>query len=106
MSCSFTGAIVALTKLGPHTIHNLVLPNLKDYVATLEDTMTELAPDASPEERVRRLEATKCYSALLVSPMTHCLLARAQQWRLDCPSSCCGFLSLRSRAATAICFNA
>ena len=29
--------------------------------------MAELAPDASAEERVRRLEATKCYSALLVS---------------------------------------
>lgn len=69
------GAIVALTKLGPHTIHNLVLPNLKDYVATLEDTMTALAPDASAEDRVRRLEATKCFSALLVSPVTLCRLA-------------------------------
>ena len=78
-SCSSSGAIVALTKLGPYTIHNLVLPNLKDYVATLEDTMTELAPDASAEERVRRLEATKCYSALLVSPMTHRRLTRAQR---------------------------
>ena len=65
------GAIVALTKLGPHTIHNLVLPNLKGYIATLEDTMAELGPDASADERVRRLEATKCYSALLVSPMPH-----------------------------------
>jgi hypothetical protein len=29
--------------------------------------MAELAPDASADDRVRRLEATKCYSALLVS---------------------------------------
>ena len=59
------GAIVALTKLGPHTIHSLVLPNLKEFIGALEPSISALAPDSSVEERIKRLEATKCYSALL-----------------------------------------
>lgn len=53
------GAIVGLTKLGPHTIHNLVLPHLQAY-------MTRLEPERlSATDSVKRLEASKCYSALL-----------------------------------------
>ena len=52
------GAIVALTKLGPHTIQKLVLPNLKAY-------MTRLQPEQEASDPIKRQEATKCFSALL-----------------------------------------
>jgi hypothetical protein len=50
--------------------------------------MAELAPDASAEERVRRLEATKCYSALLVSRTN----AHARTGRRASDNMCCFLL--------------
>ena len=46
------GSVVALTKLGPLTIHNLVLPNLKSYMARLE-------PELNDSKPLKRLEASK-----------------------------------------------
>eukprot|EP01050_Picozoa_sp_SAG11_P011040 SAG11_NODE_1143_length_5699_cov_9.955000_1_plen_562_part_00 len=59
------GAAVALSALGPHTIHTLLLPNLKTYMRRLEP---ELTSTLSP---LRRSEASKCYGALLMAAGTY-----------------------------------
>lgn len=52
------GAIRGLCGLGARVIELLVLPNLRSYVALLE-------PETRSENPITRLEATKCYGALL-----------------------------------------
>jgi hypothetical protein len=53
------GAIVGLSSLGHYVTQLLILPNLKSYLTLLE-------PELNGTNTIRRLEAKKCYGALLV----------------------------------------
>ncbi|KAL6057925.1 histone H4-like TAF Taf6, SAGA complex subunit [Balamuthia mandrillaris] len=52
------GAIVGLTALGHHVVQLLILPNLSSYLRLLE-------PELQSEASMKRLEARRCYGALL-----------------------------------------
>lgn len=52
------GAIVGLSSLGHYVTQLLILPNLKSYLTLLE-------PELNGTNAIRRLEAKKCYGALL-----------------------------------------
>jgi len=54
------GAIVGLSALGHYVIQLLVLPNLKTYIKLLEPELNSAAP-------IKRMEARKCFEALLVT---------------------------------------
>jgi hypothetical protein len=58
------GAIVGLSSLGHYVTQLLILPNLKSYLTLLE-------PELNGTNAIRRLEAKKCYGALLVRVHTH-----------------------------------
>ena len=57
------GAVVALTALGPHTIHTLLLPNLRSYMNKLEPELSSAAQN-NPRKRA---EAAKCHGALMMA---------------------------------------
>ena len=63
------GSVVALTKLGPLTIHNLLLPNLKSYMARLE-------PELNDSKPLKRLEASKGRVTPPLPPTGACTINR------------------------------
>ena len=61
------GAIVGLAALGPQAVRMQLLPNLEPYVELLEGLMGA-GPGAQPQhDEIRRLEAARCYGALLAA---------------------------------------
>lgn len=62
------GAIVGLTHLGPEVIKSLLLPNLSSYL----NLIRPIIQSQSGEESLKKMEAQKCYEALMVSLFREC----------------------------------
>jgi transcription initiation factor TFIID subunit 6 len=56
---SHYGAIIGLSALGPHCVQLLLIPNISAYVKLLEPLLNQ------NEDLIRKMEAMKCYDAVL-----------------------------------------